>query len=126
MKFVCDVPIPYRLIIFFLKEAYAATLVNFILTGSKSKDIEIAHYADEQNLIAIIKDEDFKNLHFGINTPKKLIRVLFGNCSTPDLIGVFEKHLPEIEKINEYNRFYIEIGKGQFIYTTNLRSSNYR
>ncbi|MBI3218155.1 MAG: DUF5615 family PIN-like protein [Bacteroidetes bacterium] len=118
MKFVCDVHIPYRLINFLLKQGHEATHVNFILTGSKSKDIEIAQHADEQNLIVITKDEDFKNLHFGINTPKKLIRVLLGNCSTSDLIEVFEKHLPEIEKIKEFNRFYIEIGKSQFIYTT--------
>lgn len=118
MKFVCDVHIPYRLINFLLKVGHEATHVNFILTGSKSKDIEIAQLADEQNLIVITKDEDFKNLHFGINTPKKLIRVLLGNCSTSDLITVFEKHLPEIEKIKEFNRFYIEIGKSQFIYTT--------
>ena len=118
MKFVCDVHIPYRLINFLLKQEHKATQVNFILSGSKSKDIEIAQHADEQNLIVITKDEDFKNLHFGINTPKKLIRVLLGNCSTSDLIDVFEKPLPEIEKIKEFNRFYIEIGKSQFIYTT--------
>jgi predicted nuclease of predicted toxin-antitoxin system len=87
-------------------------------SGSKSKDIEIARYADSQNQIVVTKDEDFENLHFGLNTPKKLISVLLGNISTNDLITVFEKHLVEIEKLQESERFYIEIGKNQFTYTT--------
>jgi predicted nuclease of predicted toxin-antitoxin system len=118
MNFVCDVHIPYRLVNFLTKAGHQAVHVNNLLSGSKSKDIEIARYADSQNQIVVTKDEDFENLHFGLNTPKKLISVLLGNISTNDLITVFEKHLVEIEKLQESERFYIEIGKNQFTYTT--------
>jgi predicted nuclease of predicted toxin-antitoxin system len=118
MNFICDVHIPYRLVNHLLKEGHQATHINRILEGSKTKDIEIARFADINNQIVVTKDEDFKNLHFANNTPKKLIRVLLGNISTLELIQIFEKHLSEIEKLKEFNRFYIEIGKDQFIYTT--------
>ncbi|MCX8490572.1 MAG: hypothetical protein ORN54_05850 [Cyclobacteriaceae bacterium] len=44
-------------------------------------------------MTVITKDEDFENLHFGLNTTKKLIRVLLGNIEANDLISVFGKHL---------------------------------
>ncbi len=91
-----------------MKEGHEATHVNFILSGSKTKDIDIAIYADHQNQIVVTKDEDSENLYFGMNTPKKLIRILLGNWSTTDLIKVFEKHLPEIDKIKAFTRFYID------------------
>jgi predicted nuclease of predicted toxin-antitoxin system len=118
MNFICDVHIPYRLVNFLIKAGHHAIHVNNLMSGSKSKDIEIARYADSQNQIVITKDEDFENLHFGLSTPKRLIRVLLGNIGTNDLINVFEKHLIEIGKLQESERFYIEIGKKQFTYTT--------
>jgi predicted nuclease of predicted toxin-antitoxin system len=118
MDFICDVHIPYRLVNYLIKTGHQATHVNFILEGSKTKDVEIARFADTNNQIIITKDEDFENLHFAAKTPKRLIRILLGNISTSDLIQVFEKHLLEIEKLKDFNRFYIEIGKQQFIYTT--------
>jgi predicted nuclease of predicted toxin-antitoxin system len=74
---------------YLIKTGHHATYINRLLNGSRSKDIEIANYADSQNQIVITKDEDFENLHFGLNTPKKLIRILLGNISTTDLIQVF-------------------------------------
>ncbi len=118
MNFICDVHIPYRLVNFLVETNHQATDVNFILGGTATKDIEIARFADSDNQIIITKDEDFKNLHFAANTPKKLIRILLGNISTTDLIQVFKNHLTQIEKLKNLDRFYIEIGKHQFIYTT--------
>ena len=118
MDFICDVHIPLRLVKYLTKSGHQATHVNFILSGSITEDIEIAKLADLNNQIIITKDEDFKNLHFAAKTPKKLIRVVLGNISTSDLVQIFEKHLPEIEKFKDSNRFYIEIGKQQFIYST--------
>lgn len=118
MDFICDVHIPYRLVNYLNKSGHQATHVNFILNGSTTEDIEIAKFADANNQVIITKDEDFKNLHFAVKTPKKLIRVVLGNISTSDLIQIFVKHLPETEKFKDSNRFYIEIGKQQFIYLT--------
>lgn len=118
MNFICDVHLPYRLVNFLKKRGYEATHVNNILEGSNSKDIDIAKYADANKQTVLTKDEDFENLHFGKGTPKKLIRILLGNVSTTDLIQIFEKHLPDIEKLKEFERYYISISKDQFTYTT--------
>jgi predicted nuclease of predicted toxin-antitoxin system len=118
MDFVCDVHISYKLITHLIKKGHKAIHVNSILEGFKTKDIEIARFADLNNQIVITKDEDFENLHFAAKTPKKLIRILLGNISTADLIQVFEKHFSEIEKLKDINRFYVEIGMQQFISTT--------
>ena len=118
MHFICDVHIPYRLVNFLIKMGHKAEHVNDLMDGSQTKDLDIAKHADAHHQIVITKDEDFENLHFALATPKKLIRVLLGNISTSDLVQVFEKHLLEIEKIKSFERFYIEIGKNQFTYTT--------
>lgn len=117
MNFLCDVHIPYRLVTHFLRMAHQAVHVNAILNGSYSKDIDIARFADFNHQIVITKDEDFKNLHFAANTPK-LIRVILVNIGTQSLIDVFQIHLFQLEKIQKVDQFYIEIGKHQFIYTT--------
>ena len=118
MDFICDVHIPYRLVKFLIDTGHRATHVNFILEGSKTKDTEIARFARAHNQIVITKDEDFENLHFAANTSKKLIRILLGNISTVQLIQVFEDQLLEIGRLKDFDRFYIQIGKRQFTYTT--------
>lgn len=101
MEFICDVHIPFRLTNYLNKKGHVAIHVNSILQGSKTKDIEIAKYADFHSQIVISKDEDFENLHFATNAPWKLIRILLGNSSNSELIQVFEKHLIEIEKLKK-------------------------
>jgi predicted nuclease of predicted toxin-antitoxin system len=118
MNFICDVHLPYRLVNYLKKRGHQATHVNDILDGSNSKDIDIAKYADINNQVILTKDEDFESLHFGKGTPRKLVRILLGNVSTSDLIQIFEKHLPEIEKLKEFERYFISISKNQFTYTT--------
>ena len=118
MNFICDVHIPYKLVNYLINVGHHATHINRVLEGSKTKDIVIAQFADTNDQIVVTKDEDFENLHFATNSPKKLIRILLGNINTSALIQVFEKHIPEIEKLKQFDRFYIEIGVNQFIYTT--------
>lgn len=101
-----------------IKSGLEAIHVNEIFEGSVTKDIEISKFADLNKYVVISKDEDFENLHFAKQTPSKLIRVLLGNTSTSELILIFEKHIPELEKLDSNSRFYVEISKNQFVYTT--------
>jgi predicted nuclease of predicted toxin-antitoxin system len=89
MNFICDVHLPYKLVNYLIHTGHQATHANRILEGSKTKDSVIAQFADTNNQIVITKDEDFENLHFATNSPKKLIRILLGNISTSALIQVF-------------------------------------
>ena len=93
MKFLCDVHIPYKLISFFKSNNIKAIHVNSILNGSNSKDSEIAHFADENDLILISKDADFKLSYLLKKRPKKLIKVNLGNVSNEELIRIFERNL---------------------------------
>ena len=118
MNFICDVHIPYKLVNYFLKIGYRAVHINSVLEDSITKDSAIAYYADGNDQLVVTKDEDFENLHFATGSPKKLIRILLGNIATTELIRVFAKHVKEIEKLTVHDRFYVEIGRDQFTYTT--------
>ncbi len=78
-------------------------------------DNEICRYADENDLIVVTKDGDFKNSHFINKTPKKVIRVALENISNADLILLFTKYLPFILPISIKGNLYIEIDSEQII-----------
>lgn len=87
--------------------------VNQILRKWNTTDSEICKYADENNLIVITKDSDFKNSHFINKTPKKIIRITLGNISNDELITLFAKYLPSILQLSDIEAFYAEIGEDQ-------------
>jgi predicted nuclease of predicted toxin-antitoxin system len=81
-----------------------------------TKDAKICYYADENDLIIITKDQDFKNSYIFQKTPKKLIRVVLGNISNERLIELFEKHLNLIISLKDQNQFFVEIGESFVLY----------
>ena len=116
MNFLIDVHLPISLSKFLDKrESCRATHVNQILSRWNSPDGDICKYADENNLVVVTKDSDFKNSHFINNTPKRVIRVVLGNISNVELISLFEKHLPFITPFRSKSKFYIEIGREQLM-----------
>lgn len=89
--------------------------VNQILQKWHTKDAEICKYADENLLVVITKDQDFKNSHFINKTPQKVIRVALGNTSNGDLIKLFDKYLPFILPLTLKDRMYVEVSSDQLI-----------
>lgn len=118
MKFLCDVHISYPFSKYLKEDGYDSTHVNFILQKWYTKDSEISQYADLNDLILITKDMDFKNSHFLKNTPKKLIRILLGNVSNEELIGLYTKNKNLIKNLSLNSKFYIEIAKESVYYIT--------
>ena len=111
MKFLYDVHISYAFSKYLKDDGYDSTHVNFILQKWYTKDSEISQYADLHDLILITKDMDFKNSHFLKNTPKKLIRIILGNISNEDMIGLFIKNKNLILNLSLHSKFHLEIAK---------------
>ncbi len=115
MKFLCDVHIPIKLSKEIEQLGFHSTHVNFILNKWNSKDSDIAKYADDQQLILITKDQDFRNSFLVKRTPQKLIKINLGNISNNELIALFEQRISSIQAIDLQNESYmIELGLDNF------------
>ncbi len=116
MNFLLDVHLPISLSKFLDKQKDCTAIhVNQILQKWHTIDPEICRYADENSLVVITKDQDFKNSHFINKTPKKVIRVVLGNISNTELIILFAKYLPFILPLSKQSELYIEISNEQII-----------
>ena len=91
MKFLCDVHISYKLVNYLRDKDCAAHHINHLFDDPLTKDTAICRYADENDLIVITKDADFKESHILKNTPRKLIKLNTGNSSTQQILFLFEK-----------------------------------
>ncbi|QEC77639.1 DUF5615 family PIN-like protein [Mucilaginibacter ginsenosidivorax] len=112
MNFLVDVHLPITLSKFLSnQEGCIAIHVNQILQKWNTTDAEICKYADENDMVVITKDQDFKDSHFVNKTPKKIIRITLGNISNNDLVSVFMKNFFLILQMSSKEAFYLEIGK---------------
>lgn len=91
--------------------------VNTILEKWHTKDRDIANYADQNGLILITKDGDFRDSHYLKNTPNKLVKINLGNISNTDLILIIGNNLTKIEKLNSNDSFILEVGNDNLIYS---------
>jgi len=114
MDFLIDVHLPISLskLLSAQKDCHAIH-VNQILQKWHTSDIEICKYADNNSMVVITKDTDFKNSHFINKTPQKVIRVALGNISNNDLKDIIIKYLPFILPLSAKDNFYIEISRDQ-------------
>ncbi|HTD39275.1 MAG TPA: DUF5615 family PIN-like protein [Mucilaginibacter sp.] len=114
MNFLVDVHLPINLSKFLNKQSdCTSTHVNQILQKWHTSDAEICKYADDNSMIVVTKDSDFKNTHFVNKTPQKVIRIALGNISNIELIELFDKYLPFILPLSSKDKFYVEVSKEQ-------------
>jgi len=114
MNFLVDVHLPISLSKFLNGQKDCTCLhVNQILSKWHTTDAEICRYADENSMVVVTKDQDFKNSHFIHKTPKKVIRIALGNISNKYLLQLFDRYLPFILPLNDRPSIYIEIYEGQ-------------
>ena len=113
MDFLIDVHLPISLSKFLgQQEGCNSVHINQILQKWFTSDAEICKYADENSLVVITKDSDFKNTHFISKTPKRIVRIVLGNISNNELIGLFKKYLQFILPLTN-DSFYIELSREQ-------------
>lgn len=109
MKFLCDKHISFKLVNYLSSLAFETIHVNQILDKWFTKDEDICSFADENDMIVLIKDVDFRNSFLIRNTPKKLVRIKLGNLSNAILIEVIAQYLPTIQKLSAGSGFMMEI-----------------
>lgn len=109
MQFLCNVHISLKIVKFLNSKNYNCIHVNSILDKWYTKDSAMANYSDENDLILITKDADFRDSYFLKNTPKKLLKINLGNISNSELITIIETNLDKIEKLNKNQNFILEI-----------------
>ena len=118
MRFLCDVHISIKLVKFLISKNHECIHVNAILDKWFTKDDVLAKYADQNNLILISKDADFRDSHYLKNTPEKLVKINLGNISNSDLILIIERNLDKIEKLNSTESFILEIDNDSLIFSS--------
>ena len=118
MKFLCDVHISIKLVKFLISKNHDCIHVNTILEKWCTKDSAIANYADQNGLILITKDGDFRDSHYLKNTPNKLVKINLGNISNADLLIIIENNLSKIEKLNSNDSFILEVDNDNLIFSS--------
>ncbi len=111
MKFLCDVHISFKLVRHLRSLGYEVFHVNEILDAWFSSDSLISKFADDNDLIVITKDSDFRNSFYINNSPKKLIKINLGNISNELLIQVITDNLEHFKKLNNSQVFIVEVDK---------------
>jgi predicted nuclease of predicted toxin-antitoxin system len=90
---------------------YVVIHVNEILNNWFTADSMISKFADDNDLIVITKDSDFRNSFYINNTPRKLIKINLGNISNELLIQIITDNLEHFNKLNDNQLFIIEVDK---------------
>jgi len=111
MRFLCDVHISYGLNRHLISLGFESTHVNEILSKSETKDSDLCKYADQNDLVLISKDSDFRNSYFVKQTPKKLIKINLGNIPNQELIKIFDDNIKAILKLDKKLNFLLEVDK---------------
>jgi len=114
MKFLLDVHLPMSLKFFLIWKGFEAIHVKDILDGIHTSDKEISKYADENDMVLITKDSDFKNSFLVNKSPKRIIRIVLGNSSNEILISSVEQNLATISGFKE-EQFYGELSNRSII-----------
>jgi predicted nuclease of predicted toxin-antitoxin system len=114
MKFLLDVHLPLVLLSFLRWKGFEAIHVKEILQGVYSSDKAISDYADAHGLVLLTKDSDFKNSFLINGSPKKVIRIVLGNCSNELLLLKFDQNLSTLSEFKE-EEFYGELGHQSII-----------
>lgn len=109
MKFFCDVHISYKLVRHLNSLGFETIHVNDILDKWLTTDKDICQYADKKNFIVVSKDSDFRNSFYIEKTPLKLIKINLGNIPNNELVQIITDNLLQIEKLEIYNSFIVEI-----------------
>ncbi len=97
MKFLCDVHISIKILKFLNSKQYECIHVNSILNKWFTKDSDISNYSDQNDLILITKDADFRDSYFLKNTPKKLVKINLGNIPNSKLIEIIDTNLEKMK-----------------------------
>jgi predicted nuclease of predicted toxin-antitoxin system len=93
VKFLVDAQLARTLSEFLKQKGYDALHTLDLPEQNRTKDLQIAQLANDEQRIVISKDVDFLESFLIKSEPRKLILVRTGNVSNRELIKLFELHL---------------------------------
>jgi predicted nuclease of predicted toxin-antitoxin system len=108
VRFLVDNQLPAALSQFLAARGCDCDHVMDVGLGSAS-DSAIWHFANQNELIVISKDEDFLYLAARPENRARLVWVRLGNCRTPVLLATFERLWPRIEVFLQGGERVIEL-----------------
>ena len=109
MRFICDVNIAIRISKFLVSQGAYSLHVNQLKDKWLTRDKIIWELADEQELIVVSKDADFRESFLLRRAPKKLLHVCVGNAATEDIMELLRQSWPILEQYAVANSFYLEL-----------------
>ncbi|MEM7551240.1 MAG: DUF5615 family PIN-like protein [Bacteroidota bacterium] len=93
MILIVDAQLPPKLCEILNQLGINSTHVDQLLKGDETPDVEIAEYADQNNLMVLAKDFDFYHAHKTLNKPRKLFLVSAGNLKNRQLFDLFRSNI---------------------------------
>ena len=96
MKFLIDAQLPARLAEFLNRAGHDALHTIGLPDGNRSTDSQIGQHADTESRVVVTKDQDFRDGHLLVRSPRKLLVVATGNITNDALLSLFELHLDAI------------------------------
>jgi predicted nuclease of predicted toxin-antitoxin system len=98
VRFLVDAQLPRRLARELNDMGHDAIHTLDLPKRNATPDGDIANLADHEGRVVVTKDVDFLNSHLVGGTPRRLLRVLTGNISNPELLALFEANIAIIEE----------------------------
>lgn len=99
MKFLVDAALPKSLSDWFGGLGHDSIHTLALPNGNSSTDSEIIALADAESRIIVTKDKDFRDSQIIRGKPGRLLLVTTGNIKNSHLLTLFEKNMPEIERL---------------------------
>ncbi len=96
MKFLVDAQLPARLADFLNRVGHDAVHTIALPDGNRSTDSQIAQLADADGRVVVTKDQDFRDGHLLVQSPRRLLVVTTGNITNTALLSIFGLHLDAI------------------------------
>ena len=93
MKFLIDAQLPKKLSRFLNEKGIESIHTLDLPSRNSTSDSEIIALSQSEQYIVITKDTDFWDIYKQKAEPYKLIYLTVGNCSTQDLIQLFDSNL---------------------------------
>lgn len=92
MKLIVDAQLPVKLCEILNQLGLESIHVDELPNGDETPDIEIAKFADRENLIVVTKDFDFHHSYMTLSKPKKLFLITTGNLKNRQLFDLFRNN----------------------------------
>ncbi len=124
MKLIVDAQLPVKLCEILNQLGLESIHVDELPKGDETSDVEIAAFADREDLVVATKDFDFYHSHMTLRKPKRLFLVTTGNLKNRQLFDLFRNNALIIKNALNRSSFVELSNDGITEHDENERSRN--